>query len=154
MHLLLRGLSGLLAGTIVGIFSSPALAVQHAFLAQPHAFGMVAVPVITQTNTFVGDCLNPSIHEGVCVWAVWSYSGSHADGFGFVGANGSGWGKETHPFSAPSYGHISGNTIEYPFNSGCGTSSQYDSYVKVWVYVNYEGRQLESVNSPTIHLAC
>ena len=73
-----------------------------------------------------------------------------AEGFGFRGVNGSGWGEEEFPFSSPSYGRVSPGIIEYPFNHGCGTSSEYESDVEVWIY-DSAGLQSPPV---TVHLAC
>jgi hypothetical protein len=73
-----------------------------------------------------------------------------AEGFGFRGVKGSGWAEEEFPFSSPSYGRVSPGIIEYPFNHGCGTSSEYESDVEVWIY-DSAGLQSPPV---TVHLAC
>jgi eukaryotic-like serine/threonine-protein kinase len=58
-----------------------------------------------------------------------------AEGFGFVGINGSGWAEEQHPFSSPSYGIVGQDSIAYPFNLGCGTANQVSqSSVEAWIY--------------------
>ena len=73
-----------------------------------------------------------------------------AQGFGFVGVKGSGWAEEQHPFSSPSYGIVGPDSIDYPFNLGCGTAQQYPSYVKAWIYGSVGVRSKPVV----IHLTC
>jgi len=101
------------------------------------------VPVITGASTYT---------EGVYVYFSVTYSdpGNDAEGFGFVGVDGSGWAEETHPFSSPSYGIVGADSIAYPFNSGCGTPQQISSYVQVWIY-DTAGAQSDPV---TLHLVC
>ena len=101
------------------------------------------VPVITGASTYA---------EGVYVYFSVTYSdpGNDAEGFGFVGVDGSGWAEETHPFSSPSYGIVGTDSIAYPFNSGCGTPQQISSYVEVWIY-DAAGAQSDPV---TLHLVC
>jgi hypothetical protein len=103
----------------------------------------IPAPYITQVTTYT---------QGVFVYFKITYAdpGNNAEGFGFVGVNGSGWAQETHPFSSPSYGIVGPSSIAYPFNSGCGTAQQYDSYVQAWIY-NTAGEQSPPV---TIHLVC
>jgi hypothetical protein len=98
---------------------------------------------ITQTTTYT---------QGVLVYFRVTYAdpGHNAEGFGFVGVNGSGWAEENHPFSSPSFGIVGPNTIDYPFNQGCGTDQQTDSYVQAWIY-NTSGTRSQPV---TIHLVC
>jgi murein DD-endopeptidase MepM/ murein hydrolase activator NlpD len=90
--------------------------------------------------------------EGVLVYFRLFYTDpdNDAEGFGFRGANGSGWAEETHPFSSPSYGRWSPGIIEYPFNHLCGQPGQYESDVEAWIY-DSAGLRSQSV---TIHLAC
>jgi hypothetical protein len=71
-------------------------------------------------------------------------------GFGFVGANGSGWAEESHPFSSPSYGIVGPGRVDYPFNLGCGTAQAQQSDVEAWIY-DTAGTHSRPVN---IHLAC
>lgn len=98
-------------------------------------------PAITGTSTFT---------QGVLVFARVSYS-SDAVGFGFQGIKGSGWARETHPFTSPSYGRVyPDHHVEYPFNHSCGTPQAYQSDIEFWVY-DAAGR--ESPHVP-IHLAC
>ena len=77
-------------------------------------------------------------------------SDNDAEGFGFVGVNGSGWAQEQHPFSSPSYGTTGPGWIEYPFNQGCGTANAINTYVKAWIY-DTEGTDSQSA---VIHLVC
>jgi hypothetical protein len=101
------------------------------------------VPEITSVSTYT---------QGVFVYFDISYSDPvhDAEGFGFVGVNGSGWAEEIQPFSSPSYGIVGTDSIAYPFNEGCGTGQQYDSYVQAWIY-DTAGNQSNPV---VIHLVC
>jgi hypothetical protein len=81
-------------------------------------------PWIAHVETFV---------EGVHVFFRLYYTDPSINGFGFVGADGSGWGEENHPFSSPSYGRVSSGRIDYPFNHLCGTPSAYESVVEAWM---------------------
>lgn len=103
----------------------------------------IPAPYITQVTQYT---------QGVLVYFQITYAdpGSNAEGFGFVGVNGSGWAEETHPFSSPSYGIVGPNSIAYPFNQGCGTGQQTDSYVQAWIY-DSAGELSKPV---TIHLVC
>jgi hypothetical protein len=105
------------------------------------------------------DCQRPpeigrveSFREGGLVFFRVFYTDPNADaeGFGFRGVKGSRWAEEEFPFSSPSYGRVSHGIIEYPFNHGCGTSSEYESDVEVWIY-DSAGLQSPPV---TVHLAC
>jgi hypothetical protein len=100
-------------------------------------------PAIVRVETF---------RAGVLVYFRLFYADPNntAEGFGFKGANGSGWAKETHPFSSPSYGRWSPGKIEYPFNHLCGEPGEYASDVEAWIY-DSAGQSSQSV---TIHLAC
>jgi hypothetical protein len=73
-----------------------------------------------------------------------------AEGFGFRGVNGSGWGQESHPFTSPSYGRWSPGRIDYPFNLACGQPNQYETDVQAWIY---DSTGLESTGV-VIHLKC
>lgn len=74
--------------------------------------------------------------KGSLVYFSLSYAdpGHDAKGFGFVGINGARWTLENHPFSSPSYGIVGHDRIDYPFNLGCGTAHQLNSYVEAWIY--------------------
>jgi hypothetical protein len=101
------------------------------------------VPVITTAGTYT---------QGALVYFDIQYAdpGHDAEGFGFVGVNGSGWAEENHPFASPSYGIVGPDSISYPFNEECGTAQQYDSYVEAWIY-DTAGQHSTPV---VIHLAC
>jgi hypothetical protein len=101
------------------------------------------VPTITSVGTYT---------KGVLVYFDIHYAdpGKDAEGFGFVGVNGSGWAEENHPFSSPSYGIVGPDSIAYPFNEACGTAQQYASYVKAWIYDTAGDRSTPVV----IHLVC
>ena len=101
------------------------------------------VPKITSVTTYT---------EGALVYFDIHYAdpGNDAEGFGFVGVNGSGWAEETHPFWNPSYGIVGKDSIAYPFYEECGTAQQYDSYVKAWIF----DTALENSAPVTIHLVC
>jgi eukaryotic-like serine/threonine-protein kinase len=102
-----------------------------------------AVPEITSVGTYTqGGLVYFDIH--------YSDPGSDAEGFGFVGVNGSGWAEENHPFTSPSYGIVGTDSIAYPFNEACGTAQQYDSYVRAWIYDTAGDRSTPVV----IHLVC
>lgn len=90
--------------------------------------------------------------QGALVYFSIHYSDPNhiAQGFGFVGVKGSGWAEEQHPFTSPSYGIVGPDSIDYPFNVGCGTSQQYSSYVKAWIY----GSGGVHSKPVVIHLTC
>ena len=103
----------------------------------------LAVPEITDVTTY---------QQGELVYFKITYAdpGNDAQGFGFVGVNGSGWAEENHPFSDPSYGVVGPGTVAYPFNLECGTDQAYQSQVQAWIY-DTAGDRSEPV---TIELAC
>ena len=90
--------------------------------------------------------------NGVDVYFSIDYDdpGHDAEGFGFVGVDGSGWAEESHPFSSPSYGIVGPGTIAYPFNLECGTAQAYQSQVEAWIYDTEGGRSQPVV----IQLVC
>jgi hypothetical protein len=73
--------------------------------------------------------------EGVHVYFRLYYTDLHneVNGFGFVGADGSGWREENHPFSSPSFGRVSPGRVDYPFNHLCGQPGEYESVVEAWL---------------------
>jgi hypothetical protein len=101
------------------------------------------VPTITSVGTYT---------SGAYVYFDIHYAdpGNDAEGFGFVGVNGSTWAEESHPFSSPSYGIVGQDSIAYPFNQACGTAQQYSSYVQAWIYDTAGDRSAPVV----IHLVC
>jgi murein DD-endopeptidase MepM/ murein hydrolase activator NlpD len=100
-------------------------------------------PEITRVETF---------REGDLVFFRLFYTDPNNDatGFGFRGANGSGWAEATFPFSSPSFGRVSPGIVEYPFNHLCETGPVYESDVEAWIY-DSAGLISPSV---TVHLAC
>lgn len=103
-----------------------------------------SVPQITSVRTYT---------KGAEVYFDIQYadSGHDAEGFGFIGVNGSGWAEEQHSFSGPSYGIVGPDSIAYPFNLECGTTSQASqSYVEAWIYDAAGVRSQPAV----IRLAC
>jgi hypothetical protein len=100
-------------------------------------------PTITSVGTYTqGELVYFDIH--------YADPGNDAEGFGFVGVNGSSWAEESHPFTSPSYGIVGQDSIAYPFNEECGTAQQYDSYVEAWIYDTAGDRS----TPVTIHLVC
>jgi Zn-dependent protease with chaperone function len=102
-----------------------------------------SVPDITSVGTYT---------QGQLVYFDVHYAdpGRDAQGFGFVGVNGSGWAEENHPFTSPSYGIVGTDSIAYPFNEECGTTQQHVSYVEAWIYDTAGNRS----TSVVIHLVC
>lgn len=100
------------------------------------------IPQITRVTTY---------RKGLLVYVRVHYSNSHhyAAGFGFVGINGAIWAEENHSFAAPSYGIPGPDRIDYPFNLGCGTSSQSQSYVQFWI-TDVAGDRSRPVNVPLV----
>ena len=100
-------------------------------------------PRITGTYTY---------QQGARVFFEISYSdpGHNAAGFGFVGVQGSDWGVHDYLFSNPAEGIVTGDSIAYPLDQGCGTGFEYTSTVKAWIY-NKDGVRSTPV---IIHLAC
>jgi hypothetical protein len=90
--------------------------------------------------------------QGARVYFVISYSdpGHNAAGFGFVGVQGSDWRKQQHSFSSPGEGIVTGDSIAYPLDQGCGTGLEYFSTVKAWIYDKAGARSKPVI----IHVAC
>ncbi|MGH3122253.1 MAG: hypothetical protein ACRDND_14670, partial [Streptosporangiaceae bacterium] len=109
----------------------------------PEPVPSAPAPRITGTYTY---------QQGARVFFEISYSdpGHNAAGFGFVGVQGSDWRKQQHSFSSPAEGIVTGNSIAYPLDQGCGTGFEYTSTVKAWVYDKAGDRSKPVI----IHLAC
>ncbi len=122
-----------------GVSSPPPVSPSTSLSTPPPA----EVPQLTSVGTY---------QQGVLVYFDIRYTDpdNDAEGFGFVGVNGSGWAEETHPFTSPSYGIVGPDSIAYPFNQGCGTAQQSDSYVEAWIY-DAAGNHSTPV---VIHLVC
>jgi len=75
-------------------------------------------PEITRVETF---------REGDLVFFRLFYTdpNNDAEGFGFVGVNGSGWAEQTLPFSSPAHGRVYPGIIDYPINHLCDTGPAY-----------------------------
>ena len=100
-------------------------------------------PRITHTFTY---------QQGTRVYFEIYYSdpGHNAAGFGFVGVKGSDWRKQQYSFSSPADGIVTGNSIAFPLDQGCGTGFEYFSTVKAWIYDKAGARSKPVI----IHLAC
>lgn len=72
------------------------------------------------------------------------------EGFEFRGVKGSSQGKKPHPLPNPPHGRIFPRKVEYPFNQGCGTGSEYAPDVTAWVHGS-TGPQSKPV---IVHLSC
>jgi len=86
------------------------------------------------------------------VYFVIYYSdpGQDAEGFGFVGVNGSDWPQQKYSFSNPASGIVEPGSVAFPLDQGCGTGFGYTSDVKAWIYGPGGTRSRPVV----IHLAC
>jgi hypothetical protein len=101
-------------------------------------------PVIGSTSTY---------QEGVLIYVRINYADQDNDaeglGFNWIVA-GRDLGTSRHPFADPDYGRVSPGRVDYPFNHACGTSTQYESDVRAFIY-DRTGRQSTPV---TVHLTC
>jgi hypothetical protein len=104
--------------------------------------GGSTVPVITSHYTY---------QQGTQMFFEIYYAnpGKNADGFGFVGVEGSSVGEQNYSFSSPADGIIEVGSIAYPINQGCGTLHPRSNHVKVWVNYN-AGAQSKSVTIPLV----
>ena len=121
-----------MAGTIVATLAIAAIGLS----ALPAR--AATTPVITGYTTY---------QQGVMVVLSVNYIGP-ADGFTFVGIDGSGWAAQSFSLSNPGYGTVSPGNIKYPFNSSCGTTSAYQSNLAFGVYNGEAGSTIDA------HLAC
>ena len=80
----------------------------------------------------------------------YSDPGHNAAGFGFVGVQGTDSREQDYLFSNPAAGIVTGNSIAYPLDQGCGTGLEYTSTVKAWIYDKAGVRSKPVI----IHLAC
>jgi hypothetical protein len=90
--------------------------------------------------------------EGTWVYFDVQYEdpGNDARGFGFMGVNGTRLMKATYPFSSPDEGIAGPDSIAYPLDLECGTSSQHGADVEAWIY-DAAGQSSQPVR---ISLAC
>ena len=100
-------------------------------------------PRITSTYTY---------QQGAMVYFEIYYSdpGHDAEGFAFVGVNGSDWPLQRYPFANPASGIVEPGSVAFPLDQGCGTGFEYMSDVKAWIY----GRDGTRSRPVVIHLAC
>ncbi len=91
--------------------------------------------------------------QGVTVYVDIYYAdqGNNANGFGFMGVDGSPIGELNYPFSSPGAGIIETGSITYPFNEGCGTAKQRSDSIEFWV-TDAAGKR--SPPSKPVLLAC
>jgi Protein kinase domain len=75
---------------------------------------------------------------------------NNADGFGFMGVDGSPIAEVTYPFSSPGDGIVETGSIRYPFDEGCGTGQHRSDSIEVWVTA--AGKR--SPRSAPVRLAC
>ena len=101
------------------------------------------IPRITSTFTY---------QEGEMAFFEIFYSdpGKDAEGFGFVGVDGSDWPEQNYSFSSPGAGIVEAGSVAYPLNQACGTGLEYSSSVKVWISDSAGARSRPVV----IRLAC
>jgi hypothetical protein len=74
--------------------------------------------------------------QGVWVYFDVYYAdpGQDAQGFGFMGVNGSRWVEESYPFSSPNRGIVGPDNVAYPLNLECGTAQQHKAEIEAWIY--------------------
>jgi eukaryotic-like serine/threonine-protein kinase len=83
----------------VGVSTSPSQSDGVSTSPSQSVGGSTPVPEITGVGTYTqGQLVYFDIH--------YADPGNDAEGFGFVGVNGSGWAEENHPFTSPSYGIV------------------------------------------------
>jgi serine/threonine protein kinase len=75
---------------------------------------------------------------------------NNADGFGFMGVDGSPIADVTYQFSSPGDGIVETGSIRYPFDEGCGTGQHRSDSIEVWVTA--AGKR--SPRSAPVRLAC
>jgi hypothetical protein len=90
--------------------------------------------------------------QGVWVYFDVYYAdpGQDAQGFGFMGVNGSRWVEESYPFSSPNRGIVGPDNVAYPLNLECGTAQQHRAEIEAWIYDTAAARSQPVV----IRLAC
>ncbi len=90
--------------------------------------------------------------QGVTVLVDIYYAGQdNANGFGFMGVDGSRIAEVNDPFSSPGDGIVETGSITYPFNEGCGTTQSRSDSIEVWV-TDAAGKR--SPPSKPVHLTC
>jgi hypothetical protein len=126
-----------------GTTSDSQITARWAASPDPSSRRALVPPRITGTYTY---------QQGSRVFFEISYSdpGHNAAGFGFVGVQGSDWREQDYLFSNPADGIVTGNSIAYPLDQGCGTGLEFTSTIKAWIY-DSTGARSQPV---TIHLTC
>lgn len=101
------------------------------------------MPQITSVGTY---------QQGTWVYFEIQYAdpGHDAQGFAFLGVDGSGWVEHSYPFPGPGSVVIGPDSIAYPLDLGCGTPRQHDADIEVWIYDTAGARSQPG----QIHLAC
>lgn len=110
-----------------------------------------SVEATSPTTSTLAISSTGTYREGELVYARLNFTdpNEQALGFGFEGIGDNSWGRESHPFSEPSYGLVSPGRVDYPFNLNCGHPNQYESDIRMWIYGD------DDITQPvTIHLAC
>ena len=109
----------------------------------PSASTALPLPQITSAGTY---------RQGRWVYFDVHYAdpGQDAQGFGFMGVNGSRWVEQTYPFASPHRGIIGPDSVAYPLNLECGTAQQHEAEVEAWIYDTAAARSQPVV----IYLAC
>jgi len=109
----------------------------------PSASASLPPPQITSVDTY---------RQGTWVYFDVHYAdpGQDAQGFGFMGVDGSRWVEETYPFSSPDLGIVGPDSVAYPLDLECGTAQQHEAEVEAWIYDTAADRS----QPVAIHLAC
>jgi serine/threonine protein kinase len=91
--------------------------------------------------------------QGVTVFVDIYYTDhdDNANGFGFMGVDGSRIAEANYPFFNPGDGIVETGSITYPFNEGCGTAQPRSDSIEVWV-TDAAGKR--SAPSKPVHLGC
>ena len=76
--------------------------------------------------------------------------GQDAQGFGFMGVDGSRWVEASHPFARPHRGIVGPDSVAYPLDLECGTAHQRQAEIEVWIYDTTAARSQPVV----VDLAC
>jgi serine/threonine protein kinase len=111
----------------------------------------------TSASGFPGTASGPlqvtrvfTYQQGASIFIDIYYTDSNADGFGFMGVDGSRIAEANYPFASPGDAIVETGSITYPFNEGCGTNQERSDSIEVWVTA--AGKR--SRPYPPVHLAC
>jgi serine/threonine protein kinase len=121
------------------------------------AEGPTSAPTSTSPSELPGTTSGPlqvtkvfTYQQGVSVFIDIYYTDNNADGFGFMGVDGSRIAEANYLFSSPGDGIVETGSIIYPFNEGCGTNQSRSDSIEVWVTA--AGKR--SRPYAPVHLAC